>query len=481
MSQEKSGPGIRVVLGGETRAIADVDPTTTVLEWLRAQGRCGTKEGCAEGDCGACTVVLAEAGADGLNYRAINSCIQFVPTLDGKALITVEDLAHGATLHPVQRAIVDCHGSQCGFCTPGFVMALFALGRNQLHADRATVERALAGNLCRCTGYRPILDAAARMHDRAGDPFDARAGGLQAKLERIKPGDLAYEATGKKFWAPTTKAALFKILADHPDAQILAGGTDFGLWVTKQHREFAKIVYLGRVRDLHDVRSEPAGVTIGGAATWSAAFAALAALHPDLDPYLARFASTQIRNAGTVGGNIANASPIGDGPPVLIALGASVTLEGAGGARTMPLDQFFLDYRKTALKPGEIVAAIHIPRPATDARFAAYKLSKRFDQDISTVAAGFMVTIAGGMVRTARLAFGGMAAVPKRATKAEAAMVGRPWTLATIQAAMTAIDADFTPMTDMRGSAAYRKLAARNLLLRFYREGGEALPRVTHV
>jgi xanthine dehydrogenase small subunit len=472
---------VRFLLDGAVHEAAGVAPTTTVLEYLREHlRRSGTKEGCAEGDCGACTVVTATPSPEGLAYRAVNSCIQFLPTLDGTALITVEDLAGGAdgeTLHPVQQAMVDCHGSQCGFCTPGFVMALFALFHSQRgHTDkrpsRTTIEEALAGNLCRCTGYRPIIAAAERMADgAAADDFDAGAAAMRAQLAALaRPEGLAYAHEGQRFWSPQTKRELFAILAAHPEAAILSGGTDFGLWVTKQHRRFDQVVWLGKVAELQGVARDGDTLVIGGAASWTAALPALAALHGDLDPFLKRFASTQIRNAGTVGGNVANASPIGDGPPALLALGAEVVLESAAGTRTLPLDRFFLGYRKTALGTGEIVAAIRVPALAPETRFAAYKLSKRFDQDISTVCAAFAVHIADGRVAEARLGFGGMAAIPKRAAAAEAALVGQSWSLVTVQAAMAALERDFQPLTDLRGSARYRLLAARNLLLRFHHE-----------
>ena len=476
---------IRFVLGGVTHEVSGVAPTTTVLEYLRGPlGRCGTKEGCAEGDCGACTVVLAEPAADGgIAYRAVNSCIQFLPSLDGKALITVEDLAGAdGTLHPVQQAMVDAHASQCGFCTPGFVMSLFALWQHERHPSRNAVEEALAGNLCRCTGYRPILAAAERMGDTPGtDRFAGEAAALRAALDRITRGrGLAYEAGGQRFWAPRTLGELFAILAEHGDARIVAGGTDFALRVTKQHERFDKIVSLGRIAELQPVVRARDGLVIGGGATWSAALPALAALHPDLEAYFKRFASVQIRNAGTVGGNIANASPIGDGPPVLLALGADLRLESAAGGRSLPLVDFFQSYRKTALRAGEVIAAISVPSLAAGTRFAAYKLSKRFDQDISTVAAAFAVTLYDGRVASVRLAFGGMAAVPARAPTAEAALSGAPWTLATVQAAMGALERDFKPLDDLRGTARYRLAAARNLLLRFWHESqGERATRAS--
>jgi xanthine dehydrogenase small subunit len=466
---------IRFLLGEAPRAVSGLAPTTTVLQYLREhERRCGTKEGCAEGDCGACTVVLASPDTDGgLAYRAVNSCIQFLPTLDGKQLLTVEDLkgADGA-LHPAQQAMVDCHGSQCGFCTPGFVMSLFALWHQQKNAATEDARQALAGNLCRCTGYRPILDAAKRMYDNGGpDRFDTARAATTAQLAALgRTTALAYEHAGQRFFAPRTRAELSDILRAHPDAHILAGGTDFGLWVTKQHRDFATIVSLGEFAALKDIRVGANTVEIGAGATLDEVLATLKFQLPSLQTFLLRFASVQIRNVATIGGNIANASPIGDLPPVLLALGASLVLAGPQGERTRPIDQFFLGYRKTALAPGEIIVAVRVPIPSQATSFAAYKVSKRFDQDISAVCAAFALTREGDRVSEVRLGYGGMAATPKRASAAEAALHGKPWTLESVRRAMQAMDSDFQPLSDCRGSAAYRALSARNLLLRFYHE-----------
>ncbi len=466
---------IRFLLGDAPRAVSALAPTTTVLQYLREhERRCGTKEGCAEGDCGACTVVLASADSRGhLSYRAVNSCIQFLPTLDGRQLLTVEDLkAADGSLHPAQQAMVDCHGSQCGFCTPGFVMSLFALWHEQKNATTEDARQALAGNLCRCTGYRPILDAAKRMYDGGGgDRFDAARAETAAQLSALaRPTALAYEHAGQRFFAPRTRAELTEILRTHPDAHILAGGTDFGLWVTKQHRDFATIVSLGELEELKDIRVGARTVQIGAAATLEDTLTLFEHRVPSLQTFLLRFASAQIRNVATIGGNIANASPIGDAPPLFLALGASLMLAGPQGERTIPLEQFFHGYRKTALAPSEIIVAIRVPLPTPDLKFAAYKISKRFDQDISAVCGAFALTLDGDRVGEVRLAYGGMAAIPKRANATEAALRGKPWTLESVRLAMEAMDEDFQPLSDCRGSAAYRALSARNLLLRFYHE-----------
>jgi xanthine dehydrogenase small subunit len=477
---------IRFLLNGEARAIEGLPPTTTVLEYLRTTERlCGTKEGCAEGDCGACTVVVAEPdGRGGLIRKAVNSCIRFLPTLDGKELITVEGLkGDDGTLHPVQRALVDAHASQCGYCTPGFVMSLFALWHAQKNPSREDTLQALAGNLCRCTGYRPILDAAQQMYKgETTDVFDARAGATAATLGGMnRLVGLRYAAGGEEFITPRTLEELALVLTEHPQAHILAGGTDFGLFVTKQHKHFERIVYLGEIAELRAVTTTETHLEFGASATWTAALPLIQQSWPAFGELIRRFASPPIRNAATIGGNIANASPIGDGPPPLIALGASVVLLGPDGQRELPLEKFFHDYRRTELKPGEIVARLRLPLPASGTEFAVYKVSKRLDQDISAVCGAFAVRLQNNIVAEARLAFGGMAATPKRASLAEVALAGRPWTLPTIEAAVAALARDFTPLDDMRASARYRLLTAQNLLRRFHHETtGSATARIAY-
>ena len=459
---------VRFSLDGEIVTLDDVDPTRTVLQLLREDlGRIGTKEGCAEGDCGACTVVLGELQNGGIRFRAINSCIQFVPTLDGKALFTVESLQdENGALHPVQQALVECHASQCGFCTPGFVMSLFALYKSAQRPSRRAINDALAGNLCRCTGYRPIVDAACRMSEFP-DRTDERA--TFEQLQSIRRSDsLALTNDGRTYFAPSTLAELATLRKANPDSRLLAGGTDLGLWVTKQLRELPSLIYVGNVRELLQIDVDPDALHIGAAVSLTDAFAAIVAHYPDLEELCRRFASPPIRNAGTLCGNIANGSPIGDSMPILLALGATLTLRSGATTRELPLDDFYLDYQKTALEPGEFVVRVTIPRRKRPAIVRSYKVSKRFDQDISAVCGGYCVDIVDGVVREARIAYGGAAAIPRRATHCETSLIGKPWREETIRAAMSALDRDYAPLTDMRASAGYRRTVMKNLLLRLF-------------
>lgn len=476
----------RFVSRGQVMVVGpDAPHTMTVLEYLRLRlRRTGSKEGCAEGDCGACTVVIAELGPDGsLRYRAVNACILFVYQLDGKALFTVEDLAdENGQLHPVQQAMVEAHASQCGFCTPGFVMSLFAYFRGHEKADDESLKDALAGNLCRCTGYRPILDAGHRMFEgRSMDSFTAEEAALAAQLKALADGRhrmLRHSTPGGDFIAPRSTAELAETLCALPagDTWLLAGGTDVGLWVTKQGRAPRSLVYLGGIPELKQIAERPDETEIGAAVTYTDAFEAIARLHPAFARMLRRLGSTQIRNSGTLGGNIANGSPIGDSMPALIALGATLKLQGKAGMRTMPLEDFFLGYRKTALKSGEFVAGVTVKKPGPQSQVGVYKLSKRFDQDISAVLAAFHVVLEGDVVKQARLAYGGMAGIPARARQAEAALAGQPFTPEGIEPAVAALTADFSPMSDMRASAEYRLLAAQNLLRKFCMEVSTGKP-----
>ncbi len=473
---------VRFLLGHEPRCLAGIDPTLTVLDYLRGtEHRKGTKEGCAEGDCGACTVVLARPVGDGLRYEAVNSCIQFVPTLDGCQLLTVEDLkGPEGRLHPVQQAMVEAHGTQCGFCTPGFVMSLFTLWRQGGEATPQRVEDALAGNLCRCTGYGTIVKAALAMGtaEEAAAHLAEREAEVAAGLRALADdATVLVEHEGRRFYAPATVDQLAAILLEHPTAVVLSGSTDVGLWVTKQHRVLETLVYLGRVAELKRIVETEAAIEIGAGVTCSDGMAALAAEWPDMGEVYRRFASTQIRNAATIGGNIANGSPIGDSPPMLIAAGAELVLRRGDRRRSMPLEAFFLAYGRQDRLPGEFVEKVIVPRRKAGQRFRAYKISKRFDQDISAVMAAFAVTLDGGRVSEARLAYGGMAATPKRAAAAEAALVGQPWSRAAVEAAMAALGSDFTPLTDMRATAAYRLQVARNLLLKCFVETSEPAAR----
>ena len=460
---------IKFILNGKLTEVAGLPTAMTLLQYLRTQKKLtGTKEGCAEGDCGACTVAVGRLQNGKVDYQSINACIAFLPTLDGREVVTVEHLkVKTGKMNPVQDAMVKCHGSQCGFCTPGFVMALSTLMNNTANATDDNIQDAIAGNLCRCTGYRPIVDAA-RVANKDKDralPSDAKT--LET-LQRKKM--LSYEAGGAKFFAPVTVEELAEVYGQHPDATILAGGTDVGLWVAKFHMELPTIIYTGNVAALRDLRETPDGLEIGAAVTYSEAFAALAAYDPSMENMLKRFSSVHIRNAGTVGGNIANGSPIGDGPPPLIVLQTKLVLRSKTGTRTLNLEDFFLAYKKQDRKPGEFVEKLIVPKKTAGMQFRVYKISKRFDQDISAVCAAFALDIQGGKVVSARIAYGGMAGTPHRAANAEKALIGRAWDEATLQKTMAALAADYQPMTDMRASAKYRADAAQNLLHRFFIE-----------
>ena len=457
--------------------IVEVGPqapaTRTVLQWLREDLRAtGTKEGCAEGDCGACTVVLGRLDEDGqLSLRPANACLQFLPTLDGKALFTVEDLAGAdGRLHPVQQALRESHGSQCGFCTPGFAMSLWATYERHASAGTCASRQQLAddlsGNLCRCTGYRPILDAGQRMFELPAARLDrARVTQALQELQRDPPLSL-----GDRYHAPRTLEDLAARLKARPGARLLAGSTDIGLWVNKQLRVLPELVYLGAVDELRQIEIHGEVLRIGAGAPLEAAWRALAALWPALQQLWLRFASPLVRGTGTLGGNVANGSPIGDAAPVLMALDAALLLRCGGQTRRLPLDRFYLGYMKNALQPGEFLQALEVPLPRAGQVLRAYKISKRFDCDISAVCAGFGLQFDGECIVAARLAFGGMAATVQRAGGSEAALLGRPWDEATLQAAQAALAQDFQPLDDLRASAAYRLQVAQNLLRRWWLE-----------
>jgi xanthine dehydrogenase small subunit len=459
---------LRFELNGRPVEVADASPNLTLLQWLRGERLTGTKEGCAEGDCGACTVVLLDDRAPGgPRYRSVNSCLLLLPMVHGRALWTVEGIGTVAAPHPVQAAMVDVMGSQCGYCTPGFVMSLFeATYRDDLDEDWK-IDDQLCGNLCRCTGYRPIRDAAHALGgSRPDDPFLAA---LRAAPTAAAPLDHAVD--GERFVAPTSLAAITRLLAETPDARLICGATDLGLDVTKKHVRFPLLLSTEHVAELQGIWESPAGFDLGAAVTltdledWSAKGL------PMLHRMLRYFGARQIKHRATLGGNLCNASPIGDLAPVLLALDAEMVLARQGSSRVVPIAAFYRAYRSTALAEGELLVRVRIPRPSPSARMGAYKVSRRRELDISAVAAGMLVEVDdAGVVTAARLGFGGMAATPKRAEATEASLVGQPWGEAAAQAAAARLAEDFSPMDDHRGTAWFRATVARNLLLGFAAE-----------
>lgn len=466
---------IRFIRQGQVVALADLAPTRTLLDWLREDaGATGTKEGCGEGDCGACTVVLGELegepGAERVRYRAINSCIRFVASIDGCALWTVEDLkGPDGSLHPVQQALVDCHGSQCGFCTPGFAMSMFGLYQQRAACGatqtvtREQAQEALSGNLCRCTGYRPIIDATQKMTQYPARPLDEAALVEQLKTLREQP------ALDGPALRPTTLNALLQLRAQHPQAQVIAGCTDVGLWVTKMHGRFDTTLDVTGVGELRRVEEVAGELTIGAAVRLSDAYAALTSHWPELHAFAARFAGLPVREAGTLGGNVANGSPIGDSMPVLLALDARVRLHSLRGSREVPLEDFYTGYRQNVLAADEVLTHVLVPLPPRG-MLRAYKLSKRFEDDISAVCLGIRLEIDQGRVTWASIGAGGMAATPVRAVQTEAALLGQPWNEGTVRTAMQTLRREFSPISDMRASADYRREAAGNLLWRYWLE-----------
>ena len=512
---------------GQPVALGNVPPDRTLLEVLREDLGCtGTKEGCGEGDCGACTVVLGEARGGKLHYSAVNSCIRLAHSVHGMALWTVEDLTQdpliqpvaqdsAPALHPAQEAMVQCHGSQCGFCTPGFVMSLFGMYQKHIaptlptacgslppsgegppdsrapgalaprggpsaldvsHGHPITRELAqeeLSGNLCRCTGYRPILDAAQQMA-----ALPALAVNETAVLQKLELLALDHKALEPDlaYITPATLPALLAARAAHPQAQVVAGCTDVGLWVTKQHRQYAQILDVTRAAELRQVEQHPHHIAIGAAVTLTDAFAALSAQWPALHTFATRFAGLPVRNSGTLGGNVANGSPIGDSMPLLIALRAQVVLaSSARGERTLALEDLYTGYRQNVMAADELLVRILVPRPGVTEALRAYKISKRFDDDISAVCLVINLDIEAGTVRRASIGAGGVAATPARAHQAEAVLTGQPWSQETVQRAAAALQAEFSPISDMRASGAYRRTVLASLLQRFWLEsqGGQ--------
>ena len=472
-------PSLQFVWRGEIIELRNVPPSRTLLQVLREDlNSTATKEGCNEGDCGACTVVLGERQGARLRYRAVNSCIRLAHSIHGLALWTAGDLAApDGTLHPVQQALVNQHASQCGFCTPGFVMSLFGMYQNHV-AQGAPISRALAqqelsGNLCRCTGYRPILEASQHMAELPPVRIDEAA--LLQKLELINHTGQGLEADSS-YISPVTLAQLLSARATQPAAQLVAGCTDVGLWLNKQHRRFEQVLDLSRVEELRRVEVHPQQLVIGAAVTLSDAFAALVAEWPQLAAFASRFAGLPVRNAGTLGGNVANGSPIGDTMPLLIALGAQVVLLSLRGAREMPLEQLYTGYRQNVMAADEVLAWIKVPRATPGELFRVYKISKRFDDDISALCLALRLQLDGDRVAQVSIGVGGVAATPVRALQTEAALTGQPWSQASVQQAMQTLRHEFSPISDLRASSAYRLQVLGNLLQRFWLESQGVTP-----
>ncbi|MFH1794494.1 MAG: xanthine dehydrogenase small subunit [Pseudomonadota bacterium] len=467
---------IRFLLNDETVELSDVRPDETVLDWLRLRRSLrGTKEGCAEGDCGACTVLVGRLGGEGLVYESVNACIRFLGSLDGCHIVTVEHLkGQNGRLHPVQQAMVDYHGSQCGFCTPGFVMSLYGLWMREPWPSEAAIEKALQGNLCRCTGYDSIVKAAKAISDygvAADSELAAERARVTEALAEMRDGSRVDIGSGKgRLVIPVSAEDLAEVLDAEPGARIVAGATDVGLWVTKFMRDIAPVVFIGHLDELKLIGEADGVLTIGAGVTYTEAREALAARIPAFGPLIDRIGGEQVRNMGTIGGNIANGSPIGDMPPPLIALGATLTLRKGEARRTIPLEEFFIAYGRQDRQAGEFVEAVHVPVPKAGAHFGVHKVTKRRDEDITAALGAFHVEVEVGRVTSARIAYGGMAATPKRASAVEAALVGKDWSVASVEAAMDEYPKDFTPLSDMRASADYRMIVAKNLLLRFYFE-----------
>ncbi|WIY51909.1 xanthine dehydrogenase small subunit [Devosia sp. YIM 151766] len=478
---------IRFLLNGEEVALKDVAPDLTLLDWLRLERRLrGTKEGCAEGDCGACTVLVGKLLDDEIVYDSVTACIRFVGSLHGTHVVTVEHLrGENGALHPVQQAMVDHHGSQCGFCTPGFVMSLYGLWMRDPQPSRTAIEKALQGNLCRCTGYAPIIRAGQAISDYGqpqGDPLWAERIAVKDKIKALNDGRrVEIGDGGNRVIIPASLDDFAAVYAENPEARIVAGSTDVGLWVTKFMRHIGPAIFIGHLQELKRIDESDGEVRFHAGVTYSEALPVIAARFPQLQELWNRFAGEQVRNMGTIGGNIANGSPIGDTPPVFIALGARLGLRKGEQRREIRLEDYFLAYGKQDRQPGEFVESVTLPLLPAAETLAVYKISKRRDEDISALCGAFRVALDDkGMVEMARIAFGGMAAIPKRASAVETALLGMPWTMESVEAALPAFAEDYQPLSDMRASAEYRLLAAQNLLKRFYLETqgqGERLRR----
>ncbi len=465
---------IRFVLNDRDVSLDRVGANDTLLDFLRLDCRLtGTKEGCAEGDCGACTVLVGRLQNGTLRYEPVNACIRLTASLDACHVVSIEYLSDpNGKLHPVQQAMVEHHGSQCGFCTPGFVMSLYALWMQNPDPSETQIETALQGNLCRCTGYEPIIKAAkaaTTLGSPAEDALTLERATMTARLTELRDGKRVDVANGgSRCILPASVDDLAEILLEMPEATIVAGATDVGLWVTKFLRDISPVVFLNHLDELRQIVKTEDAIKIGAGVSYADSQAVISERHPHLGAFWDRIAGWQIRSMGTIGGNIANGSPIGDTPPVLIALGATITLRKGAARRTLPIEEFFIDYGKQDMANGEFLESISIPNATPHSLHAAYKISKRRDEDISSVCAAFNVTVQNGTITAARIAFGGMAATPKRAAHAEAALVGAVWSEATLIAAAARLGEDFSPLSDWRASAEYRLQVSKNLFRKFW-------------
>jgi xanthine dehydrogenase small subunit len=465
---------VKFLLNQSVTVIDQIDPNTTVLDYLREHRYLtGTKEGCASGDCGACTVVIAQVEDKSLVYRSTNACISAIGSLHGKQLITVEDLKQPDKLHSVQQAMVDCHGSQCGFCTPGFTMSLFALRKNNTTPNKHKIIESLGGNLCRCTGYRPIIDAAERiLKCSPTDKFTDTEDWVIEQLNEINddcPQGRLYDSD-KQFFSPRSSDELADLLLEHPEAKLVAGGTDLCLEFTQFLQDVKILVHTGRALDMAQVSLTDDNLELGASVTYSQAADHLVALYPDVKELIERLGSLQIRNQATIAGNIGNASPIGDMPPVLIALGAKLVLRRGKETRVVAVEDYFVKYKVTILQPSEFIEKIIIPRPKPDTQFKVYKISKRLEDDISATCGAFNLRVQNGIVTNIVIAFGGMAEIPKRASYCEQALLNQAWNTQTVERAIEQIVQDFSPISDFRASAEYRLSVSQNMLRRLLLE-----------
>ena len=471
----KSSQNIQFYLDDELIKLPIENQQETLLDFIRLKkNNTSVKEGCGEGDCGACMVLQAQTEDGKLVYKPINSCIKFVPALHKKSIYTAKYISSSLQeLHPVQQAMVTCHGSQCGFCTPGFVISLLAhyLDRAVKNPNEDDVINAISGNLCRCTGYRPIIEAGIQMQDlhepirfSREDAYSEERLHQQVQLE-LQP-DLATDL----FMAPSDLETFASIYVANPDYQILAGGTDVGLWVTQHLKKLKPILFIGEVKELQLIKEQDQSIWIGAGVSLEAAFVRIVQHYPELKELQQRFASLPVRKSGTLCGNVANGSPIGDSMPILIAINSTIVLRQGQTTRELNLEDFYLGYQQKNLQPGEFVEAIKIPYPSKNDHIASYKVSKRYEQDISAICFGAKVIVENGLIQSIRIAFGGMAATPKRAVQIEKFLINKPWSLDVIQAAAEMIEQDFQPLSDLRATTSYRLQVAKNLFNRFYQD-----------